>query len=119
MRGQLTQNGTNGLVYGGDENLIHIKDGQRRAAGAAIAKAIDKAMRDNADPARYTDADRADLALCPGCYMPVIFNAAVELAKANGQSLVELGETLGNAFIELAYGEGKDGIEAIEVLKAA
>jgi hypothetical protein len=54
--------------------------------------------------------------LCPGCYMVALFNAAVTLAKENGQSLTELGNSMAQAFAELAAG-GPDRTESIHVVR--
>lgn len=98
MSTELTRNGTDGRVYGGDPNLVHIEDGQRCVAGAYLARELDRAMR----IAAAKRGANATGALCPGCYMIAIFNAAIELANANGQPVAELGRTLSTAFVRLA-----------------
>jgi hypothetical protein len=44
-------------------------------------------------------------ALCPGCYMIALYDAAVILAQENGQSLSELGHSMAHIFTQLAQGE--------------
>lgn len=111
----LTRDGTDGRVYGGDPNLIHVPDGQRRKTGELAAMAIDLIMRRVSN--RIPWPQRGMKLLCPGCYMIVLFNAAITLARLNGQPLEELGATLGRAFTRLAEtGDNAEGIEEIEVL---
>lgn len=110
----LTRDGTEDRVYGGDPNLIHIPDGQRREAGRRAAAAIDFIMRAMSN--RVPWPQRATKLLCPGCYMILLFNAAVALAKANGQPLSELGRTMSAAFARLSDGLNEEGIEEIAVL---
>lgn len=96
-------NATLGRVYGGDTGLIHIADGQRRHVGARLAVMLDSIMRADArmrGDRTEAEADRQDL--CPGCYMVAMFNACVELARQNGQSLAELGNSMAAAFQALA-----------------
>lgn len=106
----LTRNGTDGRVYGGDCNLVHIQDGQRAYVGQDAARYMAHRIR-----MLSTDADAFDKTVCPGCYMVALFNAAVELAKQNGQSLTELGTTMSAAFDRLAHG-GPEVTEEIEVM---
>lgn len=103
----LTQ-GTNGRVYGGDPNLVHVPDGARAGVGSRVANDISLRIRD-------TGGGWDDRSLCPGCYMVVLFNAAVTLAKQNGQSLKELGRSMACAFDALAQG-GEEQIESIRVV---
>lgn len=86
--GQLTRNGNDGRVYGGDAELIHVKDGMRATAGIAVADFVDTLMRAKVE--NRTDEERADQALCPGCYMVVMFNAMMSLADRTGQPRKEL-----------------------------
>ncbi len=89
-------------IYGGDSQLVHVKDGTRAIFGARVAEAISQMMRDQAVADGLKSREEADAqALCPGCYMIVLFNAAVALACANGQSLAGLGHTMTLAFNEL------------------
>lgn len=113
MRQTLTRNGTDGRVYGGDCDLIHVADGKRAAAGRHIAKVVDGLMRANAE--NRTDEQKASQLLCPGCYMVVGFNMLTELARQNGQPLTELAASMENAFRQLREG-GADAIEEILVL---
>lgn len=96
----LTRDGTDGHVYGGDPNLIHVPDGLRREAGIRAGRAIDLIIRTISN--RIPWPQRGVHPLCPGCYMIVLFNAAVWLARQNGQSLVELGYSMAAAFTHLA-----------------
>lgn len=111
----ITRAGTMGRVYGGDPNLVHVPDGWRRATGARAAKAIDLVIRTVSENIPWPM--RAFRPLCPGCYMVVLFNAAIALARANGQPLTELGRSMGAAFDRLATtGDDALGIEEIAVL---
>ena len=113
-----TKNGTEGRVYGGDCNLIHVADGNRANMGAWLANELDTAMR---QAARYSGARTYEQAisqlLCPGCYMIVLFNASVTLAKNNGQSLNELADSMIAAYQRLKECDDKDAcIEEIAVI---
>lgn len=111
----LTRDGTDGRVYGGDPNLIHVPDGKRRLAGSQAAIAIDGIMR--AISNRIPWPQRAFKLLCPGCYMIVLFNAAIFLAQRNGQPLTELGRTMARAFTKLADdAEVKRGFDPSDAL---
>lgn len=108
--------GTEGRVYGGNPSLIHVKDGTRAQLGAYVAGQLDVEMRFRAAMESERTIEQAlRQKLCPGCYMVVLFNAAVQLAQANGQSLTELGNSMSAAFKALAEG-GPEAIEEIEVL---
>lgn len=105
---------------GGDDNYVHIPDGKRAEVGADLARLTDKVIRvfdleSGVDPSGFYDPQRYVKPLCPGCYMIALFNAAVELAKANGQSLKELGLTMAQAFVELANDPKAGVTEEIEV----
>lgn len=114
----MTRNGTvdadtgKSRVYGGDLELVHIQDGRRRAIGAGLATFYGATIRALA-VARGANARGA---LCPGCYMVAVYNCAVSLADANGQSRRELGETLAAQFATLARNPELGTIEEIEVL---
>lgn len=98
-------------IYRGDPDLVHIQDGQRARAGAILAVKLDDLIRDQSP-----NGDDLSKPLCPGCYMVAIFNCAIAVARANGQSLTELGNSLGNAFLALAQdGDHAESIESIEV----
>lgn len=97
--------GTLGRVYGGDENRVHIGDGQRVAFGSLVADFIDGAMRANSQ-ARGVPTDGKTL--CPGCYMIALVAAAIHLARRNGQDPVELGLCMSEAFRGIAA-EAADG----------
>jgi molybdopterin/thiamine biosynthesis adenylyltransferase len=111
--GKLTRNGTDGRVYGGDKNLVHIPDGERKAAGALIAHEVDRIIRFMSTQSAIVK-DKG--VLCPGCTMIAVLNAAIILAENNGQPLRELGATLGNAFLKLARNPENGLTEEIEVL---
>lgn len=100
-------------VYRSNPELVHIADGQRAELGRDVADFLNLSVRAQArskDPGQWTKP------LCPGCYMVAIFNCAIELARANGQSVTELGRSLGAAFNQLAQdGDYKESIESIEV----
>lgn len=109
----LTRNGTEGRVYGGDCNLVHIKDGERSKVGELTAHALDAMMRTLA--ARQGN-ETENKALCPGCYMIALFNAALILARKNGQPVSELAHTMAAAFTKLASNVGEGLTEEIEVI---
>lgn len=106
-------------IYRGNPGLIHIADGQRASVGRLLANQLDYNIRSRAIDEAEGYAAIADILnnpLCPGCYMVAVFNCAIELAKRNGQSLTELGNSLGNAFKALAQdGAHAESIESIEV----
>lgn len=110
---ELTRNGTDGRIYGGDCNLVHIKDGQRKAVGESIAFDTEEVIRHLAQKAGI---DTDGKPLCPGCYMIALFNAAIHLADANGQPRVELGRTMSKAFEKLALDPASGLTEEIEVI---
>jgi hypothetical protein len=104
----LTRNGSDGRVYGGDKDLCHIPDGTRGDFGVDLAAHIMTSVR-------ALSAAPDDKLICPGCYMIALFNAAVALARANGQPLVELAATMRRAFAELEDREAEPLIEEIIV----
>jgi hypothetical protein len=109
---QLTRNGTDGRVYGGDTGLVHIPDGDRRQVGWEIAACAEDIIRAHAKLAgRKYNGD-----LCPGCYMIALFNAAIHLAESNGQPLRELGLTMAKAFTDLAANPAAGVTEEITVI---
>lgn len=117
-------NGTDGRVYGGDPELVHVPDGRRTEIGLQLADIADDAIRmSSGDFTRGMDYAKPSKPLCPGCYMVVGFNMLVALARENRQSLSELGNTMSQAFLRLAdCGESLDSngamacIEEIEVI---
>lgn len=120
---------TEGRVYGGASNLIHIPDGERKRFGEELANALDWQMRRRAyatgartqQQAYGSDGSVIRAApdaqpLCPGCYMVAIVAMAVTLAERNGQSVTELGNSLSAAFADLAKnGSGQRNMEWIDV----
>lgn len=113
MTARLTRDGTHGRVYGGDKNLVHIADGERREFGLTIAAGIEALMRQRAEERGIKTAGKL---ICPGCYQIAAFNALVELAKHNKQPLGELGRTMALAFMKLACDPESGVTEEIEVL---
>lgn len=105
-------------VYGGDCNLIHVEDGKRTELGARVANYLDVVMRHDAWERRARSRREIESQpLCPGCYMVVGFNAMLTLARANGQSVSELGRTMSAAFKRLEEcGDDAACIEEIEVM---
>lgn len=106
--------GSAGRVYGGDLDLIHVPDGKRADLGDAIATALDHLMRVGAENRMLHE--RATQRLCPGCYMVVMFNALVTLARRNGQPLDELAASMIGAFERLLADARFGRIEEILVL---
>lgn len=100
----LTHNGTDGRAYGGDPSLIHIPDSHRADVGKAIADVLTATMRAFATLGVGHEAEpyEGDKALCPGCYMIALFDAAVELAKRENQPVKELGLSMAQLFTKLA-----------------
>ncbi len=112
-----SQDGTLGRVYGGDCNLVHIKDGMRMEVGAQLADALDTQIRLKAmAQGKLNAADFDSKPLCPGCFMIALFNVAIHLADANGQSRTELGRTMAQAFAKLADNPAEGLTEEIEVI---
>lgn len=100
-------NGTEGRVYGGDPNLLHIPDGQREAFGIDVANyAIQKLREINGG---------SDLKPCPGCCNVVVFNVALELARQSGQSVTEMAASLSLAFTQIST-NSKQSLEEIEII---
>lgn len=111
--------GTLGRVYGGDKNLIHIKDGTRNLVAKFLAMTLNSAMRREAVGRGERTNDEAALQkLCPGCYMVVGYDMLVALAKQNNQSLVELGATMSAAFQRLAIdaAAGEEHVEREDIV---
>ena len=112
---QLTQMGTpdphTGVprVYGGDQNLVHIPDGERRSVGVIIADLTERTIRQFSE-----NPDRP--LICPGCAMVALFNACVTMADRSCQSRRELARTMSLAFDLLAEDPGRGVTEEIEVI---
>lgn len=110
-------------VYRGNPALVHIPDGQRAGVGKELARHLDYLIRDRAidadespDYSKFAGIVDGTTPLCPGCYMVAIFNCAIASARANGQSLTELGNSLGDAFKALAQdGSHEESLESIVV----
>lgn len=107
-------NGRNGLVYGGDPDLIHVTDGKRGMAGREMARRLDALMRLNA-PDRTQKQSQEQL-LCMGCAMIVAFNMLIALADANGQTRTELARTMRNAFDSLLANPDAGMTEEITII---
>jgi hypothetical protein len=101
---KLTHNGTDGRSYGGDPNLVHIPDHHRADVGKAIADELTALMRmvGTLGVGHVAEPYEGDKPLCPGCYMIALFDAAVELAKREGQPVKELGLSMAQLFMRLA-----------------
>lgn len=117
----MKQRNEDGMVYRGACDLVHIADGERAIMGDKLAHELaDMMRRDAVDNGSrtyaqvYGEPGQRAQDLCAGCYMVALFNAAVTLAKENGQSLSELGRSMSQAFASLAEG-GEDRIESIHV----
>ena len=108
-------NGTDGRVYGGDPNLIHIDDGRRADMGLRLAELLSERMRKEYSGERSLE-QRADQPLCPGCFMIAGFNMLLTLADENGQSRSELARSMRNAFDALLKNPDMGLTEEIEVM---
>jgi hypothetical protein len=108
MENKLTQNGSDGRVYGGDVNLIHVVDGLRGQMGVDVADTVERLMRERAE--NRTNEEREAQALCPGCYMVVIFNAMLSLAERTGQDLKEMTRAMKGALTELEKDPTNQGL---------
>lgn len=109
--------GTDGRVYGGDERLVHIKDGQRANMGAKLAIALDSMMRADAIADGLKTPEDAEIEpLCPGCYMVTAYDMLVHLAVQNGQDLREMARSMANAFAMLAIDPFRPLQEEIDVI---
>lgn len=117
---QLTHNGTQGRSYGGDPNLIHIPDHHREDVGKAIADTLTAFMRTlgTLGVGHEVELYDADKPLCPGCYMIALFDAAVELAKREGQPVKELGLSMAQLFTKLAEEGAYRATEEMTVISA-
>lgn len=106
--------GTEGRVYGGNPNLLHVPDGTRANLGHLLAAFLEGQMRTNAE--NRTEREKETQLLCPGCYMVVGFDMMIVLADENGQSRKELARCMMNAFKRL-YDNPDGGLtEEITVL---
>lgn len=104
---QMQNKGTEGRVYGGNPDLLHVPDGQRAALGHLVAAFLEGQMRENAE--NRTDRQKEMQPLCPGCYSVVAFDMLVVLADDNGQSRRELARCMINAFQKL-YDNPESGL---------
>lgn len=107
-------NGTNGRLYGGDSQLIHVADGQRANAGRKMAAVLDELMRQLAE--NRTERERVEQALCPGCYMIVAFDMLLTLSDRNGQPRAELALSMIGAFQKLLEAPENGLIEEICII---
>lgn len=106
--------GTSGRTYGGACDLVHIPDGRRKDVGRMVAEYLERTQRLVANIPGATDK-----LLCPGCYMIALIDAAIWLAKNNGQDEHELGATMSAAFQQIAESGDYDSslIEEIQVVE--
>src|SRR6476469_7412192 len=112
--------GTQGRVYGGNPNLVHVPDGMRSKLGKRAAHDVDTSIRMVA-ASKMVEQQKSFKAawqqpLCPGCYMVVGFNMMLTLAQRNGQSITEMARTMKNAFARLEECQSPECIEEILVL---
>lgn len=94
MNQAVSRNGTDGRVYGGDCDLLHIPDGTRHEVGRALADFLTGRIRE----INGGDTIRA---ICPGCAMVALFDATVYMAHDAGQPTVEMARTMAAAFADL------------------
>lgn len=106
--------GTEGRVYGGNPNLLHVADGTRADLGHLMAAFMEGYIREHAE--NRTDRQKELQKLCPGCYMVVAFNMLLVLARDNNQSTTELARCMRNAFDRLLANPNSGLTEEIEVL---
>lgn len=103
-----TRNKETGMVYRGTDR-VHIADGFRDDVGTSVAHFVDTTMRADAVQDGLLTEEQVygpeAKALCPGCYMTAIYNAARQLAIESGQSLSELGRTMSAQFSKLMYAD--------------
>lgn len=107
-------NGTNGRVYGGDPELVHVHDGRRASMGKRAAMLLSDAIRKDAMEKSYPE--RWLQPLCPGCYMIVGYNALITLATHNNQDMRELGRSMAALFTKLADTGDPQLIEEMQVI---
>lgn len=107
--------GTDGRVYGGNPNVIHIDDGKRAEMGEVLAVGLESMMRQNYQGPR-TNEQRQTQPLCPGCFMIAGFNMLLVLADKNGQSRTELARTMRNAFDQLLQNPEAGLTEEMEIV---
>lgn len=108
-------NGTNGRVYGGDPELVHVHDGERAEMGQHVAMLLSDAIRKDATDRGYVK--RWTQPLCPGCYMIVAYNALLTLAMDNRQDVRELGRSMAALFTKLAETGDPRLIEEMDVIE--
>lgn len=110
-------------VYRNDADLIHVLDGKRGEMGEWVAQQLDGEMRDAAYQRGQRTFDQTfgteRQKLCPGCYMPVMFNALLELARQNGQDVRELGRSMVGMFQKLADDGDPTPLEDVRVIRDA
>jgi hypothetical protein len=114
----VSQEGTQGRVYGGDPNLIHIPDHHRKDVGIDLADNLEGTMRLLAIQNQGVSFADRDKKLCPGCYMIAGIDMMLVLADRNGQDRRELALTLVEAFKKLADDPNADLIEEVHVVRS-
>lgn len=107
----LTANGTDGRVYGGDPNLIHVPDGKRADLGNLAACFVEAEMRKGAE--NRTHREREMQTLCPGCYMVVGFDMLLRLADDAGQDRRQLAKSMIAAYEKLLENPDQPPLEEI------
>lgn len=111
---QMQNKGTEGRVYGGNPDLLHVPDGQRANLGHLVSAFLEGQMRENAE--NRTDRQKEMQLLCVGCTMVVMFNASIVTADDNGQSRKELARCMINAYQKLLDDPEAGLTEEIKVL---
>lgn len=92
-----------GFVYRGREDKCHIDRNGHDEMGQRMSDLLTIRQRAQAIArGDFTEEEAWNTPLCPGCYMEVGFWMMIALAKANGQSLRELGRTMAQGFAMLA-----------------
>lgn len=95
-----------GTGKGEDPALVHVPEGQRGYVGEQIAEFADWAIRNAAIAGGRPMAPTSKDKLCPGCYMSVMLNALIKLAKDNGQEFSYIASFFRQALFDLE----RDGV---------
>lgn len=90
-----------GLVYRKRPERCHIVNDGHKMMGERMANWLELQMRKGAEESIGKE-DAWKLLICPGCYMEVVFYAAISLAQRAEQSTRELGRTMAQGFTMLA-----------------
>lgn len=81
---------------------LHIKGNHEQAEQQLLERGFHPSERLTHPVTYVPEGYEGDKALCPGCYMIALFDAAVELAKREGQPVQELGASMAELFTKLA-----------------